>query len=78
MSAPDTNIEKQERQHRPALSGMAIAAGFAALLFVGWVLMVFFGGDDPGETNAERTVPGAAVVETDQGPVAGEGTTVTE
>lgn len=78
MSAPQTNIEKQERRHRPALGGMTIAVGFAALLFVGWILWVFAAGNTPGESDAERVVPGAEAVETLDGPVAGEGTTVTE
>lgn len=78
MSAPNTNVEKQERNHRPALGGMGIAAAFAALLFVGWILWVFAYGNNPGESDAERVVPGAEVVETDEGPVAGEGATVTE
>ncbi len=78
MSAPQTNIEKQERRHRPALGGMTIAVGFAALLFVGWILWVFAAGNTPGESDAERVVPGAEAVETQEGPVAGEGTTVTE
>ncbi|RFP86840.1 hypothetical protein DZK27_13455 [Rhodobacteraceae bacterium 63075] len=33
MSPPDTNIEKQERRHRPALWGIAIAV-VIALVFV--------------------------------------------
>lgn len=78
MSAPQTNIEKQERRHRPALGGMTIAAGFAALLFVGWILWVFAAGNTPGESEAERVVPGAEAVETLDGPVAGEGAAVTE
>lgn len=78
MSAPRTNIETQEKRHRPALGGMAIAAGFASLLFVGWILWVFAYGNNPGEEDAERVVPGAEVVETDEGPVAGEGATVVD
>lgn len=33
MSPPDTNLEKQERRHRPALWGIAIAV-VIALVFV--------------------------------------------
>ena len=34
MSAPSTNIEKQQRRHKPALIGMAIVALFAAAVFL--------------------------------------------
>lgn len=34
MSAPKTDIEKQTRRHRPALIGIAIAAGLGALFFL--------------------------------------------
>lgn len=33
MSAPDSNVEKQKRRHKPALIGMAVVAVFAALIF---------------------------------------------
>ena len=42
MSAPDTNVKKQEEKHKPALLGIKGAIGFAALLlvlFVGWVII---------------------------------------
>ncbi len=32
MPPPDTNIEKQERRHRPTLLGLAISLIFAAIL----------------------------------------------
>lgn len=32
MSPPDTNIEKQERRHRPALLGIAISLAFVVIL----------------------------------------------
>jgi hypothetical protein len=34
MSAPDTSVQKQKRRHRPALIGIAVAAAFAALVFL--------------------------------------------
>ena len=42
MSAPNTNVEKQEEKHKPSLLGIKGAIGFAALLlviFVGWVII---------------------------------------
>lgn len=51
MSAPDTNIKVQERQHKAPLSGMALAVGFGVLLiaFLGGYLMVT--GNEPGEAD---------------------------
>ena len=37
MSAPDTNIGKQEKQHRPSLIGLKGAILFAALVLLGVV-----------------------------------------
>lgn len=47
MSAPDTNIDKQEQRHKPALLGIKGAMIFGLVM----VLIVFFlavmgGGDD--------------------------------
>ncbi len=33
MSAPDTNVEKQTRRHKPALIGMGVALLFGLLVF---------------------------------------------
>jgi hypothetical protein len=35
MSAPDTNIERQTRQHRSPLVGIAIAIGFTVIVAAG-------------------------------------------
>jgi len=34
MSAPDTNVKKQARRHRPALIGIALAVVFGVLFFL--------------------------------------------
>lgn len=78
MSAPDTNIKKQERRHRGPLGGMKLAVGFAAVLFVLWVAWLFFAGDDPGDEAERNVVPGSEVVETEAGPADGSGATVVE
>ena len=57
MSAPDTDLEKQQRRHRPALAGMGLAVILAAVLlalFVGWL---FVGTDGP-EGAATQVEPG--------------------
>ena len=40
MSAPETNVEKQKKQHRPALMGIRGVVIFALILLlalIGWV-----------------------------------------
>ena len=39
MSPPDTNVKTQARRHRPALIGILLAVGFAAILFAAWVFL---------------------------------------
>lgn len=34
MTAPDTNVEKQAKRHKPSLTGIAIALVFVGLLLV--------------------------------------------
>lgn len=39
MSAPDTNLERQTKRHKPALAAIAVAIAAAAVIFVavtGW------------------------------------------
>ena len=52
MSAPDTNTEKQVRQNRGPLYGIALAAGFAGVLFVAFLLWTAYNGNDPSEDDA--------------------------
>jgi hypothetical protein len=48
MSAPDTNISKQEKQHRPALSGMALGVAVVAVLLFGFIYWTISNGTDEG------------------------------
>lgn len=48
MSAPDTNIEKQKREHRAPLWGMWAGLGLVAVLFLAWMGYVVGNGDTPG------------------------------
>ena len=50
MSAPNTNIEKQKRRHKPALIGIAAVAVFAAIVFF---------------LNVDSAIDGDAMVEDD-------------
>ncbi|RVT84044.1 hypothetical protein DXV76_10095 [Rhodobacteraceae bacterium CCMM004] len=61
MSAPDTDIKKQERRHKGPLVGIAWAAGVAGVLlvlFLGWTAL---NGNEPGDgvpIEAESTTGG--------------------
>ena len=46
MTAPDTNVEKQARNHRGPLWGIMLCFVFVALLTVGW--LVLYGDEEPG------------------------------
>ena len=56
MSAPETNIERQKRRHRPALAG--IAGGFALLALILFATSVWEGVPiDEQAAPDERAVP---------------------
>lgn len=64
MSAPNTNVEKQTKRHKPSLFGMGAAIVFATILFVGLMFWISANGNDPetAETQVE-VVPGAGATE---------------
>jgi len=49
MSAPETNVEKQRKRHRPALWGMMIGGIFAAIIFLAYLANLAVRGNEPGE-----------------------------
>lgn len=52
MSAPQTNVEKQTKRHRPALWGMAAVVVFASVLFFIYLAVVVERGTpEDGESN---------------------------
>ena len=53
MSAPHTDVEKQEKSHKGPLIGMAVVAGFGVLLIL---FLVFIGFGQGNEPEAENTV----------------------
>lgn len=62
LSAPDTNIEKQEKRHKGPLSGMALAAIIAALGFVGVLAWLAWTGMEPREgLDVEAAAPAAGI-----------------
>lgn len=63
MSAPDTNIKKQEKNHKGPLSGMALVIGFVVLITIAFSLWLAFNGNEPGNdvpVGAEQAADGVA------------------
>lgn len=58
MSAPDTNLKKQERQHRAPLMGIKGVLALVAVLFLGY-LFYLTGTDAPGAPSQGDPVTGA-------------------
>jgi len=53
MSAPDTNVEKQEEKHKTALLGIRGAMIFAAVLLLGLVLWLSYQGQEPRDLDTK-------------------------
>lgn len=49
MSAPDTNIKRQEKEHRGPLFGMGFALLWSTVLLIGLVVWVVYAGNEPGD-----------------------------
>lgn len=60
MSAPDTNVEKQSRNHWGPLTGMAGGLIFVGILFIAYMTVMW----EPAADEAETTTP-APVVQPD-------------
>ena len=65
MSAPDTNIEKQQERHKGPLAGMTLAVLFASVLLAGLVIWTFAQGDDPEGAAVQIDSRTGAVVDGD-------------
>lgn len=63
MSAPHTDVEKQEKRHKGPLTGMAIVAVFGVLLIL---FLVFIGFGQGNEPEAESTVEAVGSEEVEQ------------
>lgn len=54
MSAPNTDVEKQEKRHRTPLGlGIGATIAWAAVLLLGLLLFIAFQGNDPGDGQAD-------------------------
>lgn len=64
MSAPDTNVKEQERQHKTPLTGMRLGLVFAAILMLvlGAYQLINADGPEGAETQVE-VGPGVEVTE---------------
>ncbi|WP_121061832.1 hypothetical protein [Chachezhania antarctica] len=47
MSAPDTNIKRQERRHKPALRGIGLSIGVVVVLVLVMGLIASYSGIGP-------------------------------
>lgn len=66
MSAPDTNVSKQERKHRPSLFGIKGALIFVIILTVGFMVFNATQAPDPdaaAEEGATSVAPETDVYE---------------
>ncbi len=75
MSAPDTNIEKQERRHKPSLLGIRGILVIVALLTIAFVFYYAINSTGPDEREGMNGAP-ASDVTTETIQPATEGTQV--
>ncbi len=65
MSAPNTNVEKQQKRHAGPLVGIVAGVAFVAVILLGFVFFTTGGGDEDvdvaipadAESNVLRDVP---------------------
>jgi len=62
MSAPDTNIKKQEKRHKGPLAGMVAVVIFAGVLLIGLVAYLVYQGNEPRDAE-EADIPAPVVGE---------------
>lgn len=67
MSAPDTNIRRQEHQHRAPLTGMKAVVGFVAVLLLIYVGYLFVAADAPEATDQPAAITQEIQSTTDSG-----------
>lgn len=56
MSAPETNVEKQGKNHKGSLTGIAVAVIFAGVLFAGFLAWTSYQAGEPGATSPVEAV----------------------
>lgn len=78
MSAPDTNIEKQETRHKPALLGIKGAVIFGVVMVLLLLFVILNNGRDDDEAAADLTTAPAVSTETTASPADAGATGTTE
>lgn len=59
MSAPNTNLEKQEKRHAGPLIGITAGIAFVAVILLGYIFFIATPADDtPDNTPTGEAVPG--------------------
>ena len=53
MSAPQTNVEKQEKDHKPALLGMKASVIFAVVMLIVMIGWLALRGNTPDEAETQ-------------------------
>ena len=53
MSAPKTDLEKNDKAHRTPLGGMALVVAFALVLLAIFAIWVSFAGNEPDGADAQ-------------------------
>ncbi|EKE45497.1 hypothetical protein OCGS_0587 [Oceaniovalibus guishaninsula JLT2003] len=61
MSAPKTDLDKQEKRHKTPLIGMGTMVLAALLLLLGLIAVLFFRGNDPADNSVPVQIEGAPV-----------------
>ena len=65
MSAPDTDPDKQEREHKPSLLGIKGAMIFGVLMLLGLIIYTAMNADEPtadAVTNTDQAEDATATV----------------
>ncbi|MBP0481759.1 hypothetical protein [Sagittula salina] len=78
MSAPHTNIHKQERRHRVPLGGMKLGVIVAALLLLIYVAYEFVAATGPDDTQTVPETTSSTVEQSEPGLVTQDGGTTQE
>ncbi|QYX58180.1 hypothetical protein K1T73_07395 [Roseovarius sp. SCSIO 43702] len=62
MSAPDTNVKKQEKRHKGPLAGMLAVVIFAGVLLIALGAYIVYQGNEPRDAE-EADIPAPVVDE---------------
>lgn len=73
MSAPDTNVEKEKRRHKPSLFGVKGSIVVVLILFIGWLIwMAAYSTPPEGNPESEQIDTIGGTEQVDEGAAATE------